>query len=351
MSSSTTSIEVNSEISEKKAKAKQNLERRLAATVLVIPTVMTLAALVSLYWRPITLVDVSMFVVFYLLSSLGVTFGYHRLLTHNSFRCNRFLKNFFTITAAMSVQGPAIWWVAHHRRHHQFSDKDHDTHSPVTAGTSLKDKLSAFAHSHCGWMLLGEKTSARKYAGALMNDADVLKIDQLYFLWVLLSLALPAVFAVLLVGAIQLVVGLSTGLALSSISANFLSALPSAAFGGLMWGGFVRIFALHHATWSVNSVCHLFGSRPFQTTDRSANNAVVAAFTAGEGWHNGHHAFPNSARHGLLPGQFDLTWEVIRSFSKRGWVWAVKVPSEMEIKSHMVGAKELKAGMVGADLV
>jgi stearoyl-CoA desaturase (Delta-9 desaturase) len=169
----------------------------------------------------------------------------------------------------------------------------------------------------------------------LFHDRGIQVIDRLYFVWVILSLILPVAFALIVSFILplskELLASVTLMQALNSALLTFKSSAFSVALGGLMWGGFVRIFALHHATWSVNSVCHLVGKRPFATADASRNNAFVAVFTAGEGWHNGHHAFPNSAKHGLLKGQWDLTWMCVRVLERLGLAWAVKLPTDAEI--------------------
>lgn len=296
-------------------------ETPIARMVILVPLVGSLVAISSLLVRSFTWIDGLVLAITYLFTSVGVTFGYHRLLTHDSFQTTRWIKNLATIAAAMSLQGPAIWWVAHHRKHHQFSDQKNDVHSPVTDEKGILAKWKAFWHGHLGWMWNSEKVSAKKFAGALLQDKDVVLIDTLYPLWAILSLALPVALAGAIYAGAQWWMG------------NEILATPfrNALLGGFLWGGLFRIFALHHATWAVNSVCHVFGARPWKSTDQSRNNVFVALLTAGEGWHNGHHAFPTSARHGLRFWEIDLTWILIKGLSLVGLASHIKLPSPEEL--------------------
>lgn len=246
----------------------------------------------------------TMLVVMYLASGLGITIGYHRLFTHKSFETGRFMTLVFGVLGSMAVEGPVIKWVADHRKHHQHSDDEHDPHSPhAHADEGIRGVLRGFWHAHLGWLFQEQHPDFDRYTPDLHKDRLVRVISALFPVWVLLGLAVPAA-----VGG--LVSGTWTGAAL-----------------GLLWGGLARIFLVHHVTWSVNSVCHIWGKRDYKTTDHSRNNVLFGVLAMGEGWHNNHHAFPASARHGLEWWQFDLSYVIIRGLEMVGLARRVRVPS------------------------
>jgi stearoyl-CoA desaturase (Delta-9 desaturase) len=275
------------------------------ATVVIVPFVGFLAA-VSYAWMRggIALLDLGLFAAFYLLTGLGITVGFHRLFTHGSFTAVPWLRATLGVLGCMAVQGPVVSWVADHRKHHRFSDREGDPHSPhLLDDHGLLGTLGGLWHAHVGWLFGAGRSEAETYAPDLLADPVISAIDRYYGLWLLASFALPAALAYLLTGGSL-----------------------AAALGAFLFAGMARIFLLHHATWSVNSVCHTFGSRAFETRDQSRNHALVGLVGLGEGWHNNHHAFPASARHGLDAGQFDLSWQVIRLFVRLGWVHQVRLP-------------------------
>ncbi len=239
------------------------------------------------------------------LTGRGVTIGFHRLLTHYSFETYRPLRAMWMILGALSVEGSPLVWCAVHRKHHEKSDHRGDPHSPHLHGEGLWNSLKGFWFSHAGWLLTGHWSypNLQRYVPDLLRDKLLVGIDRVYYVWVILSLAIPTAIG-----------GLGTF--------SWYGALL-----GLLWGGLVRICIGHHITWSVNSVCHMFGRREFRTTDRSTNNLIVGVLAWGEGWHNNHHAFPTSARHGLAWWQLDPSWLLIRLMEKLGLVWDVRVPS------------------------
>ncbi len=228
--------------------------------------------LVILIWK---FVDIQICLGMYALTTLGITAGYHRLFAHRSFQTNKTIKVLLGTLGSMAVQGPILFWVATHRRHHLVSDRPEDPHSPVSQEKTFLSRAKGFWCSHIGWMLNHDPENRTKYVPDLLRDKLVFQLNQWYFYWVFLGLFIPAVLGGLLVNSWQGIVS------------------------GLLWGGFVRIFLVHHITWSINSICHLFGSRPYHTGDQSTNNWICGLLAFGEGWHNNHHAFPNSARHGL----------------------------------------------------
>ncbi len=249
-----------------------------------------------------------MLAVTYSFTGLGITVGYHRLFTHRSFKTTRSVRALLAVLGSMAVEGPVLEWVATHRKHHRFSDHPGDPHSPhIDQAPGWRGSLRGLWHAHVGWMLRGrDMANPARYAKDLLADHDLRLISRTFPLWVLVGLAIPFGLGVALTGS---VVG---------------------GFTGLLWGGAVRIFLLHHATFSINSLCHSFGRRPFATPDQSRNLAWLAPLAFGEAWHNNHHAFPTSARHGLRRWELDpgawliaalervhLAWDVIRISSPR----------------------------------
>jgi stearoyl-CoA desaturase (delta-9 desaturase) len=251
-------------------------------------------------------VDAVTFVVLYVLCGFGITIGFHRLFTHRSFETGRVARAVLAILGSMAMQGPLTQWVTDHRKHHALSDNPGDPHSPHAGhGGGGLAALRGFFHAHMGWLFtLKGMERGRHYGRDLYEDRLVRTIDRLYLLWVTVTFGVPFL-------------------------AGFLAGGGDWSGGaqGLVWGGLVRVFAYQHATFSVNSICHMFGRRGYRSRDESRNNWVVAALTFGEGWHNNHHAFPSSARHGLDRFQLDLSWWVIRALERLGVVWDVRLPS------------------------
>jgi stearoyl-CoA desaturase (Delta-9 desaturase) len=252
--------------------------------------------------------DLLVLVITYTLTGLGVTVGYHRLFTHRSFKTTRGVRALLAVLGSMAVEGPVLEWVATHRKHHRFSDQPGDPHSPhLDHAPGWHGTLRGLGHAHFGWMFRGkDMANPGRYAKDLLADGDVRLISRTFPLWVAVGLALPFGLGLVLTGS------LAGGLT------------------GLLWGGAVRVFLLHHATFSINSLCHYFGRRPFATSDQSHNLAWLAPIAFGEAWHNNHHAFPTSARHGMGRRQLDpsawlisglerchLAWDVIRISPER----------------------------------
>lgn len=255
--------------------------------------------------------EMIVFMVTYALTGFGVTIGFHRLLTHRAFSTSDLMRWILAILGSAAGQGMVIRWCATHRRHHQRSDSDGDPHSPHLSGVGLSNQLRGFWHAHAGWLLNRDEIDLARSIPDLLNDPVLMMIDRFYFLWIAIGVLLPAV-----------------ALALYYHSwGGFLM--------GLTWGGLARIFLMQHVTWSVNSVCHVWGTRPFRTSDMSANNGLVAIVSLGEGWHNNHHAFPTSARHGLSAWQFDPTYLIIRFLEAIHLVRDVKTPSNEAIRVKM----------------
>jgi len=225
----------------------------------------------------------------YLVTGIGITAGFHRLFTHKSFETNRVTAFFLGVLGSMAVEGPLFNWVATHRCHHQHSDKEDDPHSPHTHGAGIRNILRGIWHAQMGWVINHRPPSFKRYIPDLYKDRMLRFIHHAFPLWVALGLLIPAMFA---------------GLFTMSWTGVLL---------GFLWGGLVRVFFVHHVTWSVNSVCHIWGTRAYECHDESRNNAIVGVLALGEGWHNNHHAFPTSARHGLKWWQFDASWLFIKT--------------------------------------
>jgi len=249
-------------------------------------------------------VDLFLLLAMYVITVLGITVGIHRLFTHHSFETNIVIKFVFAVLGSKAVQGPLLNWVATHRRHHQHSDKLEDPHSPLQQGHGALGVLRGVWHAHLGWMFLADPPNLSSYVKDLQKSQALRVASAMFPAWVALSLLLPAAAGGLL-------------------TRSWFGALT-----GLIWGGLVRIFLVHHVTWSINSACHLWGRRPFQSGDESRNNALFGYLALGEGWHNTHHAFPTSARHGLRWWQFDLSYWVIRSLALLRLAWDVRIPSD-----------------------
>jgi stearoyl-CoA desaturase (Delta-9 desaturase) len=220
----------------------------------------------------------------------------------------------------MAVQGPLLKWVALHRRHHQHSDKEADPHSPHAYGSGVRGMLRGMWHAHIGWLLKPDGPGLRKYVVDLVPDRVVRAVSRLFPLWVAVGLLLPALLGGLIAGSWK------------------------GALLGFLWGGLARVFLVHHVTWSINSICHLWGSRPFRSHDESRNNVVFGILGMGEGWHNNHHAFPSSARHGLAWWQVDVSYWIIRGLAAVGLARNVRLPSAAAIEAKRVGASPDDSG-------
>jgi stearoyl-CoA desaturase (Delta-9 desaturase) len=277
-----------------------------AALLASIPLAVTLGWVSPLY--------LALLAVSYTVGVLGITIGYHRLFTHGSFKAKRPLRVALAIAGSVAVEGRLADWVADHRRHHKHSDADGDPHSPWEHGPGFIGLSKGLWHAHVGWLFTHDGTDVRRWAPDIVADRDLDRVSRWWPAIAVASLATPAVIAGLVTWSWQ-------GLLL-----------------GFFWGSLVRVALVHHMTWSINSVCHVFGTRPFVTRDRSSNVFWLAPFSGGESWHNYHHADPTSARHGVLPRQIDTSARLIRWFEAAGWAHDVRWPSAERIASKRVGA-------------
>jgi stearoyl-CoA desaturase (delta-9 desaturase) len=283
------------------------LERVVTLITVFVPLGAVALAIMACWRRGVEPRDLAIGAGMYVVTILGITLGYHRLFTHKSFKCGPALRAMVGVAGSMASQGPLFFWVACHRRHHQHSDDDGDPHSPHAHGGGWRGVLLGWWHAHMGWMLVHEPENYFRLVNDLVRDRVTMTVHRLYFVWVVAGLLLPGVGSM-------------------AVAGEFAAFWP-----GVLWGGLVRLFVAHHATWSVNSVCHLFGSAPYETEDESRNNGVVAVLTLGEGWHNNHHAFPSSARHGLRPWQIDPTYVALVGLKRLGLVWDLRLPAGREM--------------------
>jgi stearoyl-CoA desaturase (delta-9 desaturase) len=268
----------------------------------IIPAVALVAAVPLAWGWGLGWTDVGLAVFFYTFACLGVTVGFHRYFTHGAFKANRALRIALAMAGSMAMQGQIIGWVADHRRHHAYADREGDPHSPWLYGTSAVALAKGFWHAHMGWMFRRELTNAARFAPDLLADPDVQRVNRWFPALTAVTLIAPAVLG-----------GLITWSWWGALTAFF-------------WAGLVRVAALHHVTWSVNSICHMIGDRPFEARDKSANFWPLAILSMGESWHNSHHADPTCARHGVRRGQIDVSARLIRIFEQLGWVTDVRWP-------------------------
>jgi stearoyl-CoA desaturase (delta-9 desaturase) len=288
--------------------------RTINIIAVLLPFAAFLAAIVLLWNRAVDWTDLGIFAVFYVATGFGITIGYHRLFTHRAFETSTPVRVTFAILGSLAVEGSVITWVADHRKHHAFADEEGDPHSPhVDRKPGVMGALHGLWHAHVGWMVDGEnhgRASAHRYAPDLVKDAPIRWVNRTFPIWVGLTLLLPAL----------------AGFVLSGFS--LVGALTA-----FLWGGLVRVFLLHHVTWSINSVCHFFGRRRFDVEDQSRNVFWLALPSLGESWHHNHHAFPTSAFHGLKPLEklADPAGLAISTMEKLGLIWnVVRISAEKQ---------------------
>jgi stearoyl-CoA desaturase (delta-9 desaturase) len=251
-------------------------------------------------------------VVLYFVVGFGVTTGFHRLLAHGSFEAKRPLRIGLSVLGSFAFQGGVIGWVSNHRRHHSYTERPGDPHSPFEYGTGPVDQLRGLWHAHMGWFFEHNSNDERRYAPDLLAERDLVIVNRLFPLWCVASLALPFWLGWVIGGSL------------------------TTALTALLWAGAVRVCLLQHVTWSINSICHMFGTRPFRTRDHSTNFAPLAVLSMGEAWHNNHHAFPTLARHGVDRRQLDGSAALIRLFERLGWAHRVRWPDPAVLAKRRV---------------
>ncbi len=269
----------------------------------VVPFVAAVAAVALLWGTGVGWTELGLLAVMYVVTTIGINVGYHRLFTHRAFDTVAPVRVALGVFGSMGAQGPLLQWVATHRRHHQHSDTPDDPHTPHHSGRGVWGAVRGMWHSHLGWIFAPVPADMGRYVRDLQRVPSARVVSRLFPAWVAAGLLLPA------------------------LAGGVLSGTWQGAGLGFLWGGLVRLFLTHHVTFSVNSVCHLWGRRPYPSGDGSRNNWIVALLALGEGWHNNHHAFPTSARHGLAWWQPDVSYWVIRGLAAVGLAWNVKLPS------------------------
>ena len=283
---------------------KQSIGLIVALWAFVLIPFAALIAAVPVAWGwGMSWLDASMALVMYVIGGLGIGTGFHRYLTHGSFKAVRWLRIVLTVAGSTAIEGEPTQWVADHRRHHMFSDREGDPHSPWRYGESVWGLTKGLFYAHMGWLFHRELSNRERFAPDLVADPDIQLLDKLFVPIVVASVGLP---------------GLIGGL----VTWSWQGALT-----GLFWAGLVRIAVLHHVTWSINSICHMLGERPFRSRDKSANFWPLAILSGGEAWHNLHHADPTCARHGVDKGQIDINARLIWIFEKLGWASEVRWPN------------------------
>ena len=297
------------------------LQRNITLAAVVLPFAAFAIGLILLWNRAVSGVDVAILAGMYVLTAMGITVGYHRLFTHRAFEARPSVRYGLAVLGSMAVQGSVIDWVADHRKHHAFTDAEGDPHSPHGHGDGLRGALRGLWYAHMGWLVdtQGQATK-RRFAPELLEDPGMRRVNAAFLPLVGLTLAIP--FAL--------------GLAITGTLAGGLT--------GLLWGGLVRIFFVHHITWSINSVCHFAGSRRFETDDRSTNVAWLAIPSLGESWHHNHHAFPRAAQQGMRWWEFDISGAIIAALERLGLAWNVVRNSPERQAQRLAGAAAPRRG-------
>lgn len=277
--------------------------------ITLFPVLGTMYAIADLWKHSIDLLDIELLIGMFVLTAVGIEVGYHRYFSHRSFKANVMVSAILAILGSMAAQGPVMYWVCLHRRHHEYSDNLHDPHSPNLYGKSIIGKIRGLWHSHIGWMFNHEIPNPVYYSPEILRDSITSEINRLYFVWLLLGLVIPTALG------------------------GLLRESWVGAWHGFLWGGVVRLLIGENVIWTINSVVHIFGTRPYETDDESRNIFWLAIPTLGGSWHNNHHAFPSSAINRLSWWQLDLGGSLIRLLEYAGFVWDVKTPSHRMIEA------------------
>ena len=299
-------------------------DRFLIGLFVLVP-LLAVAAAVPLAWGwGLGWHDIVIAAVFYVIAGLGICVGFHRHFTHGSFKAAGPLRTALAIAGSLAIEGPVLVWVADHRRHHKYSDREGDPHSPWRFGNDWKALSKGFLYAHVGWLFDSNKTSQQKFCPDLLTDRPIRRVSKTFPAWAAVSLFGPAV-----IGGLW--------------SMSWTGALTA-----FFWASLVRICLLHHVTWSINSVCHTFGNEDFEVRDKSRNVAWLAIPSFGESWHNLHHADPTCARHGALKGQIDISARVIRWAEQLGWAWDVRWPDTQRLSAKLTGLRPVSLKGPGA---
>jgi stearoyl-CoA desaturase (delta-9 desaturase) len=300
--------------------ATSTFQRVLVGVFVAVPFLALIAAIPLLWGWGLNWHDVVIALVFYWVSGLGITVGYHRYFTHGSFKAKTGLRVALAIAGSLAIEGPVITWVSDHRRHHKYSDKEGDPHSPWRYGDDWKALSKGLAYAHIGWLFDPNQTSKEKFSPDLLADHRVKGVDRWFPGFVAFTLLAPA-----LIGGLW--------------SMSWWGAVTA-----FFWASLVRVALLHHVTWAINSICHTFGDEEFEVRDRSRNVSWLAIASFGESWHNLHHADPTCARHGALKGQLDSSARVIWALEKLGWAYDVRWPDEDRLAAKRPATATRKLG-------
>src|SRR5687768_16512930 len=303
--------ETRDAIGEVQPVANETRDRIITGTVTALPFLALIVVGWQLWNDALRWSDVIVFLICYVATALGVTVGFHRHLTHRAFKARRWVRGTLAILGSAAIEGPVISWVADHRKHHTYADIEGDPHSPhVDHGHGWKGALKGLWHAHVGWLFIHtQRGNRQRYARDLLDDPLIRFVDRTFVLWVTVGLLVPFALGYLIGGSLY------------------------AALTGLLWGGLVRMLVVHHVTYSINSLCHFFGRQAFDTGDESRNLLWLSPFTFGESWHNNHHAFPTSYRHGMRGWQLDISAGVIWLLEKAGLAWdVVRIPPERQAR-------------------
>jgi stearoyl-CoA desaturase (Delta-9 desaturase) len=294
--------------------------RFLVGLFVVVPLLAVLAAVPLAWGWGLGWHDIVIGFVFYVVAGMGISMGFHRHFTHSSFKAVKPLRVALAIAGSLAIEGPVLTWVADHRRHHKYSDREGDPHSPWRFGNDWRALTKGLLYAHMGWMFNPNRTSQEKFCPDLLVDRTIRRISGTFPLWAAISLLGPA-----LIGGLW-------------------SMSWSGALTAFFWASLVRICLLHHVTWSINSVCHTFGNEDFEVRDKSRNVAWLAIPSFGESWHNLHHSDPTCARHGALEGQIDISARAIWWAEKLGWAWDVRWPDEDRLSGKLTGRRGKRLG-------
>jgi stearoyl-CoA desaturase (delta-9 desaturase) len=286
------------------------VQRVSAGLLFALPLVAAAFAAVIFWNHGIGWLDLGLALGMYVFTGLGLSVGFHRLFSHRSFVPARWLKITLAIAGTMGIEGSVTSWVSQHRRHHAYTDRPGDPHSPVPDGPGALNLVRGLFHAHVGWLFVPNEVNSERWSKDLREDPDIVFITNTVVLWTVLSFAIPIAIGWIVTGTVW-----------------------GAILAGL-WGGVVRVAVLHHVTWGTNSLCHTFGTQPFDSKDRSTNFGPLALLSFGDAWHNAHHAFPRAARHGVGPGEVDISAEVISLFERFGWATKVHTTRDSLLESR-----------------